>query len=184
MTVRELEPKSLWNNFADLNAVPRGSKKEDRVIQFMIDFGKRLGLETHKDHIGNVIIKKPASPGMEDHDTVILQSHLDMVHQKNEATSFDFDTQGIEMIVDGDWVHANGTTLGADNGIGVATIMAILESTDIDHPAIETMFTIDEETGMTGAKELDPTFYTGKVLLNLDTEDDDELFDALDGFVL
>lgn len=175
MTVRDLEPKSLWINFADLNAVPRGSKKEDRVIQFMIDFGNRLGLETHKDRIGNVIIKKPASPGMEGKETVILQSHLDMVHQKNESTSFDFNSQGIEMIVDGDWVRANGTTLGADNGIGVATIMAILESTDIDHPAIEAMFTIDEETGMTGAKELDPKFYEGKTLLNLDTEDDDEL---------
>jgi dipeptidase D len=175
MSVKQLEPKALWNHFADLNAVPRPSKKEERVIQFMMDFGKSLGLETIKDAIGNVVIKKNASLGMEDRKTVIMQSHLDMVHQKNSDTVFDFDAQGIEMIVDGDWVRANGTTLGADNGIGVATIMAVLASTDIDHPAIEAMFTIDEETGMTGAMELDPSNFDGEILLNLDTEDDDEL---------
>lgn len=175
MSVRNLEPKDLWNHFADLNAVPRPSKKEERVIRFMIDFGKSLGLETKTDAIQNVIIKKPASPGMENRKTVILQSHLDMVHQKNSDTMFDFDTQGIEMIVDGDWVKANGTTLGADNGIGVAAIMAVLASTDIQHPAIEAMFTIDEETGMTGAMKLDGSNFQGEILLNLDTEDDDEL---------
>src|SRR5574343_325190 len=175
MSVRNLEPKALWNHFADLNAVPRPSKKEERVIQFMVDFGNSLGLETKKDAIQNVIIKKPAPPGMENRTTLILQSHIDMVHQKNADTVFDFDQQGIEMIVDGDWVRANGTTLGADNGIGVAAIMAILASTDIAHPAIEAMFTIDEETGMTGAKELDGSNFSGKILLNLDTEDDDEL---------
>lgn len=175
MSVRNLEPKEMWNHFADLNAVPRPSKKEERVIQFMIDFGKSLGLETKTDAIQNVIIKKPASPGMEDRKTVILQSHLDMVHQKNADTVFDFDTQGIEMIVEGDWVRANGTTLGADNGIGVATIMAVLASDTIQHPAIEAMFTIDEETGMTGAMQLDGSNFKGEILLNLDTEDDDEL---------
>ncbi|HLU86494.1 MAG TPA: hypothetical protein VKZ44_01990, partial [Taishania sp.] len=111
MSVRNLEPKELWNHFADLNAVPRPSKKEERVVQFMIDFGEKLGLETKTDAIQNVIIKKPATPGMENRKTVILQSHLDMVHQKNADTIFDFDTQGIEMLVDGDWVKANGTTL-------------------------------------------------------------------------
>ena len=141
----------------------------------MMDFGNSLGLETIKDAIGNVVIKKNASPGMEGRKTVIMQSHLDMVHQKNSDTVFDFDTQGIEMIIEGDWVHANGTTLGADNGIGVAAIMAILSSTDIAHPPIEAMFTIDEETGMTGAMELDPSNFDGEILLNLDTEDDDEL---------
>lgn len=175
MSVRNLEPKALWNHFADLNAVPRGSKKEEKVIQFMLDFGSKLNLETIQDAIGNVIIKKKASAGMENLKTVILQSHLDMVHQKNNATVFDFDTQGIEMIVEGDWVRANGTTLGADNGIGVATIMAILASDSIAHPAIEAMFTIDEETGMTGAINLDPANFSGEILLNLDTEDDDEL---------
>ena len=175
MSIRNLEPKALWNNFADLNAVPRPSKKEEKVIEFMLNFGKSLNLETFQDKIGNVIIKKPASKGMEDRTTVILQSHLDMVHQKNGDTIFDFDTQGIEMSIDGDWVTANGTTLGADNGIGVASIMALLTSTDIPHPALEAMLTIDEETGMTGAKYLDGSKYEGKILLNLDTEDDDEL---------
>ncbi|HNU58777.1 MAG TPA: M20/M25/M40 family metallo-hydrolase, partial [Aquaticitalea sp.] len=153
--IRELEPKALWNHFANLNAVPRASKKEMQVIAFMKDFGKKLDLETIEDSVGNVIIKKPATKGMEDRTPVILQSHLDMVHQKNNDTDFDFDTQGIQMYVDGDWVRAKGTTLGADNGLGVATIMAILESNTIAHPAIEALFTIDEETGMTGAKGLE-----------------------------
>jgi dipeptidase D len=175
MSVRSLEPQPLWNAFADLNAVPRPSKKEERVRQFMVDFGKKLGLETLVDRIGNVIIKKPATPGMEQRTAVILQSHLDMVHQKNETTVFDFDHQGINMKVEGDWVMAEGTTLGADNGIGVAAIMALLQSTEIAHPALEAFFTIDEETGMTGAKEMDGSLLQGKILLNLDTEDDDEL---------
>ena len=175
MSIRNLEPKALWNHFADLNAVPRPSKKEERVIQFMLDFGKSLGLETKTDAIQNVIIKKPATAGMENRTTLILQSHLDMVHQKNSDTVFNFDEQGIEMHVDGDWVKANGTTLGADNGIGVAAIMALLASTEIPHPALEAMFTIDEETGMTGAMQLDGSNFDGKILLNLDTEDDDEL---------
>ncbi|WP_442787303.1 aminoacyl-histidine dipeptidase [Flavobacterium suncheonense] len=173
--VRNLEPKQLWNKFADLNAVPRPSKKEERVIAFMMEFGQKLGLETIKDEVGNVIIKKPASPGMENRKTIVMQSHLDMVHQKNNDTVFDFDTQGIEMYVDGDWVRAKGTTLGADNGLGVATIMAILESKDIKHPAIEALFTIDEETGMTGAMGLKGGLLNGEILLNLDTEEDDEI---------
>jgi len=173
--IRNLEPKALWNKFADLNAVPRPSKKEERVIAFMIEFGQKLGLPTVKDHVGNVIIKKPATPGMENRKTIVMQSHLDMVHQKNNDTNFDFDTQGIEMYVDGDWVRAKGTTLGADNGLGVATIMAILESTDIPHPAIEALFTIDEETGMTGAMGLQGGMLEGEILLNLDTEEDDEI---------
>ena len=158
-----------------LNAVPRPSKKEEKVIAFMVDFGKRLGLETFKDETGNVIIKKPASAGMENRKTVVLQSHLDMVHQKNNDTVFDFSTEGIKMLIDGDWVRADGTTLGADNGIGVASIMAILESKDIAHPAIEALFTIDEETGMTGAKGLKGGVLSGDYLLNLDTEEDDEI---------
>jgi dipeptidase D len=175
MNVRELEPKNLWNHFADLNAVPRPSKKEEKIIRFMLDFGKSLGLETLTDEINNVIIKKPATKGMEDRTTVILQSHLDMVHQKNAGKVFDFDKQGIEMLVEGDWVRANDTTLGADNGIGVAAIMSLLASEDIPHPALEAMFTIDEETGMTGAMQLNGSNFNGKILLNLDTEDDDEL---------
>ncbi len=173
--IRNLEPKVLWNQFANLNAVPRPSKKEDRVIAFMKDFGNQLGLETFEDAIRNVIIRKPATPGMENRKSVVLQGHLDMVHQKNADTVFDFDTQGIEMYVDGDWVRARGTTLGADNGLGVAAIMAILESKDIPHPAIEALFTIDEETGMTGALNLKGGILQGQILLNLDTEEDDEI---------
>lgn len=173
--VRNLEPKALWNKFADLNAVPRPSKKEERVIQFMKDFGTNLGLETIEDEVGNVIIRKPATAGLEDRKMVVMQSHLDMVHQKNSDTDFDFDTQGIEMYVDGDWVRAKGTTLGADNGLGVATIMAVLESDTIAHPAIEALFTIDEETGMTGAMGLKGGVLKGDILLNLDTEEDDEI---------
>lgn len=173
--IRNLEPKALWNKFADLNAVPRPSKKEDRVIEFMKNFGNSLGLETFEDEIRNVIIRKPATPGMENRKPIVLQGHLDMVHQKNADTVFDFDTQGIDMYVDGDWVRARGTTLGADNGLGVAMIMAILESKEIKHPAIEALFTIDEETGMTGALNLKGGILKGEILLNLDTEEDDEI---------
>jgi dipeptidase D len=175
MQITELSPRILWQNFADLNSVPRASKKEERVISFMMDFGKRLGLETIKDATGNVVIKKPATPGMENRQTVILQSHVDMVHQKNGDVSFNFDTEGIRMYVEDDWVKAEGTTLGADNGIGVAAIMSVLAAEDIAHPAIEAMFTVDEETGMTGAIHLDPVNFSGRILLNLDTEEDDEL---------
>jgi len=173
--IRQLEPNALWNNFSDLNAVPRGSKKEEHVIQFIKDFGQNLGLDTMVDKVGNVIVKKPATQGFEDRKTVVMQSHLDMVHQKNNDTKFDFNTQGIEMVVEGDWVKAKGTTLGADNGLGVATIMAILESKSIPHPPIEALFTVDEETGMTGAKGLEAGLLTGEILLNLDTEEDDEI---------
>jgi dipeptidase D len=173
--IRNLEPKDLWNKFADLNAVPRPSKKEDKVIQFVKDFGTNLGLETFEDEIRNVIIRKPATKGMENRKPIVLQGHLDMVHQKNNDTTFDFDTQGIDMYVDGDWVRARGTTLGADNGLGVAMAMAILESTTIEHPAIEVLFTIDEETGMTGALNLKGGVLQGEILLNMDTEEDDEI---------
>lgn len=173
--IRILEPAALWNYFSDINAVPRPSKKEERIIQFIKNFGEQLGLKTSVDEAGNVIIKKPASRGMEDRMVIVLQSHLDMVHQKNSDSSFDFDKQGIEMFVDGDWVKAKGTTLGADNGIGVAAIMSLLASTNIAHPSIEALFTIDEETGMTGALALKGGLLDGKILLNLDTEEDNEL---------
>jgi len=173
--ILKLEPQSMWMHFSDLNAVPRPSKKEQRVIAFMKDFGNSLGLETLEDEVGNVIIKKPATAGMENRVAIVLQGHLDMVHQKNADTDFDFDTQGIQMVVDGDWVKARGTTLGADNGIGVASIMAILAADDIPHPAIEALFTIDEETGMSGAMGLKGGLLSGDILLNLDTEDDNEI---------
>ncbi len=173
--IRNTEPKAVWNHFADLNAVPRPSKKEERVIQFMVDFGNNLNRETFVDHVGNVIIKKPATSGMENRKTIVMQGHIDMVHQKNSDTVFDFDKEGIKMFVDGDWIKAEGTTLGADNGLGVAAIMAVLSSTDIQHPDIEALFTIDEETGMTGAMGLKGGVLKGEILLNLDTEEDDEI---------
>lgn len=175
MELSNIEPQIIWKNFSRLNAVPRPSKKEERVIAFIKDFGENLGLETTVDEVGNVIIRKPATAGMENRKSIVLQSHLDMVCQKNNDVSFDFDTEGIKMEVDGDWVKAKGTTLGADNGLGVATIMSILESSDIPHPALEALFTIDEETGMTGALGLKPGQLTGEILLNLDTEEDDEI---------
>lgn len=175
MSLSNIEPQIIWKNFSLLNAIPRPSKKEEKVIEFMKNFGENLGLETRKDKVGNVIIKKPATPGMENRKPIVLQSHVDMVCQKNSNVDFDFETQGIQTFVEGDWVKAKGTTLGADNGLGVATIMSILESKDLPHPAIEALFTIDEETGMTGALGLQPGELHGQILLNLDTEEDDEI---------
>ena len=175
MDINQIEPKAIWKNFSALNSVPRPSKKEEKVIAFIKKFGEDLGLQTTVDEVGNVIIKKPATSGMENRKSIVMQSHLDMVCQKNNDLNFDFDTQGIEMEVDGDWVKAKGTTLGADNGLGVAAIMSVLESSDIPHPDLEALFTIDEETGMTGAKGLKPGQLEGEILLNLDTEEDDEI---------
>lgn len=175
MEITQIEPQIVWKNFAALNAIPRPSKKEEKVIEFIKNFGENLGLETIVDEVGNVIIKKPATPGMEDRKAIVMQSHLDMVCQKNNDVLFDFETQGIPMEVDGDWLKAKGTTLGADNGLGVAAIMSVLESSDIPHPALEALFTIDEETGMTGAIGLKPGQLSGEILLNLDTEEDDEI---------
>lgn len=175
MTVTQLEPQSLWNFFDRLNAIPRPSKKEEKVRSWVIRLGQDWGFKTQVDDVGNVLIQKPATKGMENRTAIVMQSHLDMVCQKNADTNFDFDNDGIRMRVDGDWVRADGTTLGADNGIGVATILAILDSKDIPHPAIDALFTIDEETGMTGALGLQGGFLEGKILLNLDTEDDDEI---------
>ncbi len=175
MNITQLEPQIIWKNFAALNAVPRPSKKEEKVIEFIKKFGEKLGLETTVDEVGNVIIRKPATPGMQNRKPIVLQSHLDMVCQKNADVNFDFDSQGIEMEVHEDWVKAKGTTLGADNGLGVAAIMSILESSDIAHPDLEALFTIDEETGMTGAMGLKPGSLHGDILLNLDTEEDDEI---------
>lgn len=175
MDITHLEPKIIWKNFAALNSIPRPSKKEERVIAFMKNFGENLGLPTRVDETGNVIITKPATAGMETRKPIVMQGHLDMVCQKNNDVNFDFDTQGIQMEVQGDWVKAKGTTLGADNGLGVAAIMSVLESKDIAHPAMEALFTIDEETGMTGALGLKPNELHGELLLNLDTEEDDEI---------
>lgn len=173
--VANLEPKAVFTAFEQLNAVPRPSKREAKVIQFICDFADSLGLPFERDAVGNVLISKPATAAYSHKPTVVLQAHLDMVHQKNNDTPFDFENQGIQSYLDGDWVKAKGTTLGADNGIGVAMIMAILQANDLSHPAIEALFTIDEETGMTGAINLQPNWLKGKLLFNLDTEDDSEL---------
>jgi dipeptidase D len=173
--VRDLHPKNVWNNFADLNAVPRPSKKEEKVIQFLKEFGEKLNLETIVDEVGNIVIKKPGTSGFENKPTVVLQGHMDMVPQKNADVDHDFEKDGIEMYIDGDWVKARGTTLGADNGIGVASAMTVLASTDIPHPPIEALFTVDEETGLTGAQAFKGGVLSGANLLNLDSEDDDEV---------
>lgn len=170
--IRQLTPTAPWNCFADLNAIPRASKKEQKIAQWVRDFGKKHGLEVLTDDFGNVILKKPASPGREKSPVTILQGHLDMVHSKNADVHFDFEKQGIDMYVDGDWVRARGTTLGADNGLGVAAILAVLAAKDISHPALEALFTLDEEQGLGGAKNLGRGLLKGKILLNLDTEED------------
>jgi dipeptidase D len=174
--IASLAPESIWKNFYQVTQIPRPSKKEARMVEFVKHFGEQLGLETRVDHAGNVIIRKPAVPGMESRKGVVLQAHLDMVPQKNGDKQHDFEKDPIEAFIDGDWVKANGTTLGADNGIGVASILAVLESKDLVHGPVEALFTVDEETGMTGAFALTPGQLHGNILLNLDSEDEGELY--------
>ena len=174
--IRNLEPKALWNNFYSLTQIPRLSGKKEKIGQFLVEFGKSLGLETLQDEIGNVLVRKPATPGMEDRQAVVLQSHMDMVPQKNSNVDHDFEKDPIDAFVDGEWVRANSTTLGADNGIGVAAAMSILQSTDIPHPAVEMFITVEEETGMFGAFGLQPDFLKGDILINMDSEDEGELY--------
>ena len=174
--ILNIDPKGLWNNFYSLTQIPRPSKHEEKVRDFVVEFGKKLGLETIVDEVGNVIIRKPATPGMENCKGVILQSHLDMVPQKNSGTNHDFEKDPIDAYVDGEWVKAKGTTLGADNGMGAAAAMTVLESKDLKHGPVEALFTIDEETGMTGAFGLKAGVLHGDILMNLDSEDEGELY--------
>lgn len=174
--LKHLEPSIVWENFEKICQIPHPSKKEQQMVNFIKGFGESLKLKTIVDPVGNVLICKPATLGYEKKKTVILQAHLDMVPQKNRNKEFDFEKNPIQVIIDGEWVKADETTLGADNGIGVATIMAILELKDIEHGPIEALFTVDEETGMTGAFNLKPGFLEGKILLNLDSEDEGELY--------
>ena len=176
MTEIELKPKRVFDCFAKVNTVPRPSKKEEQMISFLIDFGKKLGLETDCDEVGNVIIRKPATPGMENRRILILQSHMDMVCEKNKDVDFDFNKDAIQTYVDGEWLKAKGTTLGADDGIGVAMQMALLESTDIEHGPLECVFTRDEETGLTGAFGMGNDFMKGRLMVNLDSEDEGQIF--------
>lgn len=173
--ILDLQPKNVWKHFYELTQIPRPTGHMDQVTEFVIGFGKTLGLEVKKDKVGNVVIIKPASAGMEGAPTVILQSHLDMVFEANSDIKLDPKTHTIEAYIDGDKVKARNTTLGADNGIGVAAIMAILEDNSLTHGPIEALYTIDEEVGMTGAFGLEPGFLKGDILLNLDTEDEGEL---------
>jgi dipeptidase D len=174
--ILNLEPKAMWKNFYSLTQIPRPSKKEGKVIEFLKKFGEDLGLETLVDEVGNVIIKKPATEGMRNRKGIIFQGHIDMVPQKNSDSDHDFEKDPIDAYIDGDWVTAKGTTLGADNGMGVAAAMAVLELKDLVHGPVEALFTVDEETGMTGAEGLKPGLLDGDILLNLDSEDEGELY--------
>jgi dipeptidase D len=171
-----LQPAGIWKYFQEICKIPRPSKKEEKIAAYLVDFGKKHGLETIVDEIGNILIRKPASPGMEDRKTVVLQSHMDMVCEKNSDTVHDFEIDPIQPFIEGDWVKARGTTLGADDGIGVAAQLALLEANDIAHGPIECLFTMDEETGLTGAFGLKSDLLKGRILLNLDSEDEGEIF--------
>jgi dipeptidase D len=171
-----LIPQPLWFYFEEICQIPRPSKKEEQIIKYILDFAAKNGLESKKDKVGNVLIKKRASKGFENKPTLVLQSHLDMVCEKNEGTKFDFEKDPIRPFVENGWVKASGTTLGADDGIGVAAQLAILASKDIPHGPLECLFTVDEETGLTGAFALETGFFEGKTLLNLDSEDEGILF--------
>lgn len=171
-----LKPELVWKYFENITKVPRPSKKEEKIIQFLFDFAVKHQLEVKSDDAGNILIKKPAYKGYENHKTVVLQSHLDMVCEKNKGVEIDFDNDPIQPYIDGNWVKAKGTTLGADDGIGVAAEMALLASSDIPHPPLECLFTVDEETGLTGAFQMKEGFFDGKILINLDSEDEGEIF--------
>ncbi len=174
--LNELSPNLVWSYFEEICQVPRPSKKEEKIIKYLVDFAKKHNLKYQKDKIGNILISKPAKKGYEKMETVVLQSHMDMVCEANKDKKHDFDKDPIEPVIDGNWVKANGTTLGADDGIGMAAQLAILADDKIEHGPVECLFTVDEETGLTGAFALEPDFFKGKYLINLDSEDEGELF--------
>lgn len=176
MTIRDLQPKLIWEIFDEITAVPRPSKHEEKIIEYLLDFAKRYNLEAERDQIGNVVIRKAATAGYEGVPTVILQSHMDMVCEKNSDTAHDFMTEPIRTKIEDGWVKAEGTTLGADCGIGMAAALAVLIDPTVEHGAIEALFTVDEETGLTGAFNLGEGMLTGKYLINLDSEDEGEIF--------
>jgi dipeptidase D len=175
-TLAHLEPTSIWQHFEAICQIPRPSKKEGKILKYLIDFAEKQGLEWQQDNVGNIIIRKPGTPGFENKPWVVLQSHVDMVCEKNAGVEHNFDKDPIIPVIKGEWVHAEGTTLGADNGIGIAAQLAILEANNIEHGPIECLFTVDEETGLTGAFRLEKDFVKSGILLNLDSEDDGELF--------
>ncbi len=176
MTIRDLQPKLIWEIFDEITAVPRPSKHEEKIIEYLLNFAKRYNLEAERDQIGNVVIRKAATAGYEGVPTVILQSHMDMVCEKNSDTVHDFMTEPIRTKIEDGWVKAEGTTLGADCGIGMAAALAVLIDPTVEHGALEALFTVDEETGLTGAFNLGEGMLTGKYLINLDSEDEGEIF--------
>ena len=173
--IKNLKPECIWRNFDALTQVPRPSGYLEKVQQFLLDFAKNTGVEAFKDEAGNIVMRKPATPGMENRKTVILQAHMDMVPQKEKTSTHNFETDPIQTYIDGEWVRAKGTTLGADDGLGVAAIMAVMEAKDLKHGPIEALITADEETGMYGANGLPGGELEGEILLNLDTEQEGEL---------
>jgi len=174
--MKTLEPSALWNFFHEITQIPRPSKKEQQVIAYLKGFGEKHNLLTKVDAAGNVLISKPATTGNESRKTIILQAHMDMVCEKNSDIVHNFETDPIQTYIDDDWIKAKGTTLGADNGIGISMMLTVLASNELTHPAIECLFTVDEETGLSGAFALEPNFLNGEVLINLDSEDDGEIF--------
>lgn len=174
--MKNLHPALVWNFFHEITQIPRPSKKEERIIAYLKSIGEKYNLAQKTDQAGNVLICKPATRGYEKHKTIILQSHMDMVCEKNSDVEFNFDTDAIQTYIEEDWIKAKGTTLGADNGIGIAMMLAILASDNLKHPALECLFTVDEETGLTGAFALEKNFLTGEILINLDSEDDGQIF--------
>lgn len=175
-TFTQLNPEQVWRYFDEILKVPRPSKKEEKIVQYLLDFATKNNLQATMDEVGNVLIKKPAFPGKEKVPTVVLQTHMDMVCEKNSDKEFDFENDPIEAIIGDEWVTANGTTLGADDGIGIAAQLALLSSDNIQHGPVECLFTVDEETGLSGAFALKSGFFEGKILLNLDSEDEGEIF--------
>jgi len=171
-----LEPKTVFRFFNEITQIPRGSKKEEKIGQYLVDFAKKHNLSVKKDKVGNVLISKAAAAGRQNAKKIILQAHQDMVCEKNSNVNFNFDTDAIQKWIDGDFLKAKGTTLGADNGIGIAMALAVLDSAEIAHPALECLFTVDEETGLTGAFAIENDFLSGDALINLDSEDDGEIF--------
>ena len=175
-SIKDLQPKALWNYFNEILQIPRPSGKEEKIINFLVEFAKKHKLEVNKDPAGNVLIKKAAYNNFENRKMVCLQSHVDMVCEKNSSTKHNFDNDPIQAIIDGNWVKAEGTTLGSDNGIGIAAQLAILENKEIKHGPVECLFTVDEEMGLKGAFNIQSQFFGSKVLINLDSEDEGELF--------
>ena len=176
-----LKPELLWNHFEEICRIPHPSKKEEKLAQYIVAFAEKNNLENARDEYGNVVIRKPATPGKENLIPVVMQGHIDMVAEKNSDVNHDFDKDPIQCYVDGDWVKARGTTLGGDNGVGVAAALAIMESKDLEHGPIEALFTLDEETGLFGAQALKPGFINGKILMNLDSEEDGALYIGCSG---